>query len=89
MYEHIHTIELFYHAKNSVTLFNAEYDAELMVAIINDLQRLIWTIGDHESDTDNIPWILLDDHEIDCELEDINRDDLCDKLNKIYGADDE
>jgi len=87
--EQIHTIELVYHQKNRVTVFNDDYEPEQMTRIINDLQRLCWTLGDYESDEDLIPWIVIDGSEIPCEQEDITQADLEGIINKINGVDDE
>lgn len=89
MTEHIHTIELVYHQKNRVTVFDGEYEPEQMTRIINDLQRLCWTLGDYESDEDLLPWIVIDNEQVSCELEDITQADLEGIINRIKGVDDE
>lgn len=87
--DQVHTIELFYHRKNKVTVYNGGYESEQMTRIINDLQRLCWTLGDYESDEDLIPVILLDNTELVIELNDITEQDLHSALMKIHGVDDE
>lgn len=89
MTKHVHTIELVYGPNIRMQIYSGDYQPEYMTKIVNRLQGLIWDISGYEDDEDNIPVIELDGYDIGCELSDISKDELNDRIRKANGWENE